>query len=167
MKTRKFKVLFVCLGNICRSPLAEGIFRKKIREQGLEHALETDSCGTGDYHIGKLPDHRTRSNAQANGVELDHRCRQITPGDLEDFDLVLAMDNRNHQHILSLSGAEKSAHKVCLMRQYDPRPTHPEVPDPYYGQERDFQEVCEILERSVDGLISDLRTELAVSRNQD
>lgn len=150
------RILFVCLGNICRSPLAEGIFVQKIEKMELKHLFDADSCGTGSYHIGQLPDPRTRKNASANGVELTHRCRQVKPEDLESFDLIIPMDSNNKRNLLALSGAEKHLDKIILMRRFDDNYPDEDVPDPYHGQEEDFQEVFEILERSVAGLIRHL-----------
>ncbi len=150
------KVLFVCLGNICRSPLAEAIFRHKVAALGLGKQIKADSCGTSDYHIGELADHRTRANAKKNGVNIEHRGRQLQSADLEAYDLILAMDKSNYQNILRLSGAQKHVHKVHLMRSFDPLPGD-DVPDPYYSGEEGFQVVFEMLNRSVDGLIERLR----------
>lgn len=150
----KTRILFVCLGNICRSPLAEGIFLKKINERGIAHLFDIDSCGTGDYHIGQLPDPRTRRNSIANGVTLGHRCRQITNEDLVNFDHILAMDENNHRNILSLEGAHMHRGKIRLMRSFDTDTTEINVPDPYHGNERDFQNVFEILDRCTDGLLT-------------
>ena len=150
------RVLFVCLGNICRSPLAEGLFVHQLSRTGKTHLFESDSCGTGNYHIGALPDQRTRRNAESNGVVLTHRCRQIIPEDLEHFDLILPMDSNNLKNILALPDAERHRHKIMLMRTFDPEAGHSDVPDPYHGTDEDFQEVFEILDRSIAGLIRHL-----------
>lgn len=146
----KVRVLFVCLGNICRSPLAEAVFKDKVRKKGLEHRIEADSCGTSNYHIGDTPDPRTLANARKNGITIQHLGRQLGEQDLESFDFIFAMDRSNHQNILRLSNAPRHADKIQLMRVFDPVDTGGEVPDPYYGGEKGFQEVFDILDRSTD-----------------
>ena len=155
---QKIKVLFVCLGNICRSPLAEAIFKDKIKRRGLDQFIEADSCGTSNYHIGDSPDPRTIANATKNGVTIDHCGRQLCVQDLEDFDFILAMDNSNYRNILSLPGSDKFADKVILARDFDPKGKG-EVPDPYYGGEKGFQEVFDILDRTLEQFIQHLVTE--------
>jgi protein-tyrosine phosphatase len=149
----RIKVLFVCLGNICRSPLAEAIFKDKIRERQLEPYFEVDSCGTSNYHIGDPPDERTLANAKKNGIEISHLGRQLVARDLEYYDFILAMDRSNEQHILGLASQNNFRHKVFLARHFDPKKINSEVPDPYYGGERGFQEVFDILDRSTEGFI--------------
>ena len=152
----KIKVLFVCLGNICRSPLAEAVFKHKVKAKGVEHLFEIDSCGTGNYHIGDPPDPRTILNAKRNGVMIDHLGRQLSDDDLAYFDVILAMDNKNIRSIQSLRSADEYQHKIKLMRAFDPTEKDGEVPDPYYGTEKNFQEVFEILDRTADALLHEL-----------
>lgn len=151
------KVLFVCLGNICRSPLAEALFVHKIRTRGLADLFEADSCGTSNYNVGDGPDHRTLNNALRNGVEVNHVARQLTVKDMGYFDRILVMDSKNHEHVLSMI---EPAHrgKVMMMRHFDPAGAG-DVPDPYWGEEENFQEVFEILDRSVSRLVDKLLEE--------
>jgi len=150
------KVLFVCLGNICRSPLAEAIFKHKVKQLNWDGRFLVDSCGTGDYHIGSQPDHRTITVAKKNGIEIFHACRQFTKRDIDGFDYILAMDKSNRHNILQMAGLPESD-KVLVMRYFDEMHRGGDVPDPYYGAEREFQEVFDILNRSMDGFIAHLR----------
>ena len=156
MEKKKIKVLFVCLGNICRSPLAEAIFKDKVRRRNLDVYIEADSCGTANYHIGHSPDERTIRNALKNGVSIDHLGRQLADDDLDYYDFILVMDHSNHRNVLRLKNAEKHQHKISLMRVYDNGGVGKEVPDPYYGSEHDFQEVFDILDRSTEQFIQHL-----------
>ncbi len=142
------KVLFVCLGNICRSPLAEAIFWHKVKSRGLTEVYYAESCGTANYHIGDQPDHRTIKNALKNGVTIDHVGRQLCTEDFEKFDEIFVMDRSNYSNALRIAGIHKG--KLKMMRSFDPNGKDDEVPDPYYGEEKDFQDVFEILERSIE-----------------
>lgn len=150
---KKTKILFVCLGNICRSPLAEAIFKHKIKEKGFENHVEVHSCGTANYHVGDTPDPRTIKNALRNGVTIDHLGRQLTKHDLDRFDFIIAMDKSNHANILKLENASDHSHKIKLMRSFDRIPAGEEIPDPYYGGETEFQQVFDMLSQSVDSFI--------------
>jgi protein-tyrosine phosphatase len=152
----KVKVLFVCLGNICRSPLAEAIFKHQVKAREWTHWITGDSCGTSNYHIGGSPDPRTMANASKNGIAIDHCGRQLSLQDLHDFDYILAMDNSNFSNILRLPGSEQYAQKVKMMRDFDPLGKG-EVPDPYYGGEKNFQEVFDILHRSMKNFLDQLQ----------
>ena len=146
------KVLFVCLGNICRSPLAEAIFNDKIKKRGIQNSFLAHSCGTANYHIGDTPDSRTIRNALKNGIKIDHIGRQLCEADMDDYDYIFVMDKSNYSNVLRLENGLKNQHKIFKLRSYDILKGE-EVPDPYYGQEKDFQEVFEILDRSIDGAI--------------
>ena len=152
----KTKILFVCLGNICRSPLAEALFRKHVEEAGLMDNFEIDSCGTSNYHIGDPPDARSKENALQNGVNIVHRGRQMMSDDLTEYDLVLAMDKSNKTNIEYLSTGNSQEASVKLMREFDPNAQHQDVPDPYYGGINGFQEVFDMLNRSTKNLLHSL-----------
>lgn len=140
------RVLFVCLGNICRSPMAEGVFDALVRERGLEEQFYIDSAGTASYHIGALPDHRMRQTAERYSIQLTHRARQFSKKDFEDFDYILAMDGSNFMNIKRLDHAHSHG-KVLIMRDFDPQKTSLDVPDPYYGDMNGFEEVYHLLWR--------------------
>ena len=143
----------VCLGNICRSPLAEGILRREAAARGLD--LFVDSAGTGDYHIGSLPDERACAEGGRRGCDMTMRARQIRPEDFERFELVLAMDAQNRRSLLRLAGPH--AAKVRLLREFDrTAPPGAEVPDPYYGGPAHFAEVADMIERAMEGLVEEL-----------
>ncbi|MGM0580841.1 MAG: low molecular weight protein-tyrosine-phosphatase [Bacteroidota bacterium] len=150
------KILFVCLGNICRSPLAEGLMKDKIVKSGVEEQFKIDSCGTADYHIGELPDERARENARKNGIELNQRARQFESADFNRFDHILVMDNANKMKVIGLATSEKHLQKVQLMREFEPESAFigADVPDPYYGGTEGFQNVYDILDRCTEKLLN-------------
>lgn len=151
------KILFVCLGNICRSPLAEGIFRHLAQEKGIENQLEIDSAGTYSGHAGELPDARTRKNALQHGITLTHRARPFKAADLLHYDLILVMDNQNYRNVVAeAKGNETLIKKVKMIRDYDSVGKGSEVPDPYYGGEQDFELVFQMLYRSCGNLIEEV-----------
>lgn len=140
------RVLFVCLGNICRSPIAEGIFRKLLEEKALMNKISCDSAGTSDYHVGELADVRMRSTARKYTIELTHRARQLSVPDFETFDYIIAMDESNHANIINhKSWQNKYAEKLSYMREYDKIPVNMNVPDPYFGGQQGFEEVYQML----------------------
>jgi protein-tyrosine phosphatase len=148
-KSDQLKVLFVCMGNICRSPLAEGVFRHLVMQAGLADRFEIDSAGTSSYHIGDPPDTRTTSVARARGIELTGAARQIKPADLHDFDYILVMDAQNMTRVQQLAKSGAGA-QVRMLRDFDDEASdaNRDVPDPYYGGPRGFEHVHDIVERS-------------------
>jgi protein-tyrosine phosphatase len=153
------RILFVCMGNICRSPTAEGVMRHVLREQGLADAVELDSAGTGGWHVGAPPDTRATAAAQARGILLDGAARQVRHRDFADFDLILAADRENVADLRAIAppGTES---KVRLLREFDPGSAGApdlDVPDPYYGGARGFEDVLDLVESACRGLVAEIR----------
>jgi protein-tyrosine phosphatase len=146
------RILFVCLGNICRSPLAEGVFNAFLKSKGLNNSILCDSCGTAGYHIGSDPDKRSVETALGHGVKLDHTGRKLSVKDFDEFDLILAMDENNYMDILNLQKKSNGKAKVFMFRDFDPIGKG-DVPDPYHGTMDDFEEVYEICSRSSKNLL--------------
>lgn len=143
------KVLFVCLGNICRSPMAEGIFLHLVQEAGLDDQIEVDSCGTGAWHTGESADHRMRATAQRHGIHLPSRARQIKGKDFLEFDYIIPMDHSNLREVKQkLTRHTNPKSEVVLMRHFDDLDQDAEVPDPYYGGPEGFENVYDMLMRS-------------------
>ncbi|MGO2146890.1 low molecular weight protein-tyrosine-phosphatase [Halomonas sp.] len=152
------RVLFVCLGNICRSPTAEGIFRRALENAGMSECVSIDSCGVGAWHIGKAPDSRAQSAAKRRGIDLSQLCaRQLTAEDFLAFDYVLGMDNGNLRAMHALKPAESNAY-VGLFLEFSGTPGA-EVPDPYYGGEQGFEDVLDMIETASQGLIQHLKSD--------
>ena len=149
------KILFVCLGNICRSPLAEAIFNAKLENLGLQDKFLADSAGTADYHIGENPDRRTLEVARQNNVRILHKARQITTIDFSEFDYIIAMDRSNLENIEALEVAENTS-KILLIREFD-RKKDLDVPDPYYGGKDGFKIVYSILDEAIENFLKFLR----------
>jgi protein-tyrosine phosphatase len=153
------KVLFVCLGNICRSPTAEGVFRHKLRAAGLEDRVQVDSAGTGDWHVGKAPDSRTRQAALRRGYDLSaQRARQVEVTDFQRFDLILAMDQSNLRNLQALRPVNARADLDLYLRRYEL--ALDEVPDPYYGGEDGFEQVLDMIEQASDALLVEIKGRL-------
>lgn len=151
------RVLFVCLGNICRSPLAEGVFQHLVDEAGASEGFRVDSAGTSAYHRGELADERSRAVAEKHGVTLTSRARAVRAGDYEEFDLLVAMDDENVSN-LRRECPEGLEGKVRLMRDWDPE-GRGDVPDPYYGGPRGFDLIYEMIDRSCRALLDELHAE--------
>lgn len=153
----KINVLFVCMGNICRSPTAEGVFAQRLKEAGLDKVVEVDSAGTHAYHIGEPPDPRSQQTASKRGVSLKHlKARKAVAEDFERFDYVLAMDRDNVRGLEKICPAG-SEHKLHLFLSYAPNLETDEVPDPYYGGPTGFDRVLDMIEEATNGLLQDIQ----------
>ncbi len=151
------KVLFVCLGNICRSPTAEGVFTKLVEDEGLASRIEIDSAGTHAYHVGNPPDARAQVAARNRGVELSNlRARKAIAEDFQVFDYVLAMDLDNYENLREICPPEHE-HKLSLFLDFAPDTGVREVPDPYYGGATGFERVLDLVEEAARGLLEDIR----------
>jgi protein-tyrosine phosphatase len=148
------RILFVCLGNICRSPTAEAVMRGLVAEAGLQGEIEVESAGTGDWHLGHPPDERSVAAAAERGVELTGTARQVTGTDFGEFDLLVAMDRQNRDDLLALAPSDEEREKVRLLRSYSDGEL--DVPDPYYGGRDEFADVVEIVERSCRALLDEI-----------
>jgi protein-tyrosine phosphatase len=158
--TRGYSILFLCMGNICRSPTAHGVFRDRVRTAGLESVVRVDSAGTHNYHPGEPPDHRSQHHASRRGYDLsDLRARQMRSADFETHDLVLAMDWDNLQAAQDLCPSEHT-HKLRRLTEFCLRLKSPVVPDPYYGGASGFDDVLDLVEDACDGLLQHVQREL-------
>lgn len=161
------RLLFVCLGNICRSPTAEGVMRALVAREGMEGAVQIDSAGTGAWHVGSAPDQRASEAARARGIELGGTARQVRPEDFFDFDLLLAMDGENMRELRQQAPGEAERAKVRLLREFDPASETAgdadgvggdlDVPDPYYGGPGGFDEVFDLVQAACAGLLEQIR----------
>lgn len=152
-------VLFVCLGNICRSPTAQGVFERLVAEHGLSYAIEVDSAGTAGWNVGAAPDPRSIRAAGRRGIDISHqRARQITRRDLEHFDHVLTMDRDNLRAVRQLAGGNHNCH-IGLLLDFAPHLGLSDVPDPYYGESQDFENVLDLIEAAASGLLAQIRAE--------
>ena len=156
------RILMVCMGNICRSPLAQGVLEHRLREEGLGGRVEVDSAGTGAWHAGEPPDARGRRTATARGLDISgQRAREIEASDFDRFDLVLCMDQRNRAELLRRCPPALHG-RIRLLLEYAPELRVREVPDPYYEQLAGFDKVVDMIELAVEGLIDDVKTRLRV-----
>ena len=151
-----FRVLFVCSGNICLSPLAEAMFKALAREAGLTSRFVVDSAGTHGLHEGDPADPRTRRVGRKHGLDVDSISRPVTDADFDEFDLIVAMDRSHRRELLSRSGPGRKA-VIRLMREFDPSTRDQDVPDPYYGGEAGFDQMYSILDPACRGLLQSLR----------
>ena len=151
------RVLFVCLGNICRSPMAEGVFLHLVSEAGLSDRFEIDSAGTGSWHVGERPDARAAMVAHEHGIDLPSRARQVRPEDLGRFDYVIAMDRDNLRTLERMAASSAVDADIRLLRDFDPARDGDDVPDPYYGGASGFENVYQIVKRSCEALLARLR----------
>ena len=152
----KTKILFVCLGNICRSPSAEGIMRHLVAEAGLQNKFVIDSAGLLSYHAGELPDNRMRHHAKLRGYDLVSHSRPVTMDDFFDFDMIIGMDDSNIDGLKDRSPDIESQDKICRMTDFLQRHSHSYIPDPYYGGDSGFELVLDLLEDACEGLLMKL-----------
>ena len=155
------KVLFVCLGNICRSPLAEALFLYHLNKKGLQSYFSADSCGTNGLHDGENADSRTRDNAKKHGIEINHISRKITKQEIADWDLIVVMDDSNYENVLKLNPNEEEIEKIVYLKDFDPEfEDDLDVPDPWFGGEEGFETVYNIIDRCILDLIDTIKPDL-------
>lgn len=160
----KISVLFVCMGNICRSPTAEGVFRKLVQEEGVADLFRIDSAGTHAYHVNKAPDHRAQSAAHSRGIDISSlRARQVEVSDFAEFDHVLVMDRDNYDELQFVCPKSQS-HKVKFFLDYAPDLKTREVPDPYYGGAQGFERVLDMVEAAAQGFLQEVMRETSLER---
>ena len=153
------KISFVCLGNICRSPLAQGVFQDLVNREKLNQKIFVSSAGTGNWHIGNLPDERMRQTAQSKGIQLESRAQQFQSKDFNRFNLVLAMDHSNLVRLAEIAPSTLSPDKLMLFRSFDPKSNgDQDVPDPYYGGARGFEEVYRMVERTCPPILAYIKS---------
>lgn len=162
MSDQPIKLLFVCLGNICRSPTAEGVMRQIVEDAGHSDRFEIDSAGTGSWHIGHPPDPRSTAAAAARGITILGEARQVRGDDFEIFDLLLAADATNARDLRAIAPTDEAEEKVRLLREFDQlsTPDDLDVPDPYYGGASGFDDVIDLVDAACRGLLDDLLGEL-------
>lgn len=154
----KIKILFVCLGNICRSPAAEGVMKSIVEAESDEIHFEIDSAGTGNYHIGDLPDQRMRVHARHRGYNLTHRCRQVRESDFDEFDIIVAMDASNQRNLMRIAPTVEAEQKIIMMADFsDMASRYDHIPDPYYEGAEGFELVLDLLESACRNLYDSLK----------
>ncbi len=167
MIKNKIRVIFVCLGNICRSPMAEVIFNDKIKKMKLDHQITGSSAGTARWHIGENADPRTIETAARHGISMNHKVRQMSSPDLDKFEYILAMDEENLKDIRLMFRGKKEGPKVFKIRDFDTSHHGADVPDPYYGEEEDFDAVYRILDKACENFIDFLVKEHKFRENEE
>lgn len=160
IESAQTRLLFVCLGNICRSPTGEGVMRYIVAAEGVASRFTIDSAGTGGWHAGEPPDPRSVAAAKARGIEIGGRARQVTGEDFDRFDLLLAADRHNYRDLVEIAPSDELEQKVHMLRAFDPLADayDLDVPDPYYGGPRGFDEVIDLVEAACRGLLEDVLT---------
>lgn len=157
--THPTRVLFVCTGNICRSPLAHAVFEHIIRTRGLNHEFEVESAGTHGYHVGEDADPRMRSTAARRGIPFSHPARKLIQSDLEYYDVIFAMDRGHYAQLNDMAAAAENPAAIYMFREFDPRgDASMDVPDPYYGGQNGFDDVFDIVERSSEQILNALKS---------
>ena len=152
----KTKILFVCLGNICRSPMAEGTFRHLVKQKGLQHLVEIDSAGTGAWHVGEPPDDRATATALLRGIDISGQsARKVRSEDFEFYDYILAMDQENHMNLIQMA-PDEHREKVRLFLEFASDQPEREVPDPYYGGAGGFENVLDLVQAASRGLLAEI-----------
>jgi protein-tyrosine phosphatase len=163
----KHRLLFVCLGNICRSPMAEGVFRRVIKEEGVAHLFEIDSAGLGDWHVGQAPDTRAQSAARRRGIDISGQsARQVTHADYTRFDLLLAMDGSNFAE-LTQHAPKDARHKIRRLLDFAPHTGTQDVPDPFFGGREGFDHALDLIEHAARGLLAELLDDKAGSAKKE
>lgn len=165
MKSGKHTVLFICLGNICRSPAAEGIMKSLVEKEGMSDDFFIDSAAIGSWHIGQLPDSRMRKCGAEHGYRFDSHARQFQKSDFQRFDLIVVMDNENYRAITSMASSQADKDKVVRIADYlTHHREYTTVPDPYYGDYSDFELVIELLEDACQGLLDSIKEQNSLQR---
>ena len=158
------RVLFVCMGNICRSPTAEGVMRGLVEEAGLSDQIVLDSAGTGGWHVGASPDRRSVAAAARRGIHVEGAARQVRRADFDEFDLLVALDSANARDLRRLAPDESARAKIRLLREFDPASAGDlDVPDPYYGAHDGFGRVLDLVDAACRGLLAELRTRVGAA----
>jgi len=159
-------ILFICMGNICRSPSAEGFFTRQLQDSAYRDLVSTDSAGTHSYHIGHPPDPRAVETAANFDVQIGHlRARKVKASDFDEYDLLIAMDRANLSNLMALQPADSAA-EIKLMMSFHPQGQPAEVPDPYYGGMDGFTYMCELLEQATSGLLKEIESRLSNGGNE-